>query len=181
MRICILMICTLAAVLVSFRPAWNQNRGASASERRRPCWGDSVIKTPHVTPRLPISDVGDFRSQTFKTAPIVLLSARVIQTGSTETKRVQLTVENISSRIISVVEYAVWCADVDINASVSIDKRPEGFLKPKRKATLIATDSIELEPLLRAAPKAKCKPLLSLLSVEFSDGSCWRPYLESVL
>ncbi len=181
MRFCILMICTLAAVLVSSRPAWNQHRGASANERRRPCWGDSVIKIPHITPRLPISDVGDFRSQTFETAPLVLLSARVIQTRSTETKRVQLTVENISSRSISLVEYGVSCPHVDINASVGVDKRPEGFLKPKRKATLIATDSLELETLLRAAPKAKCKPILTLFSIEFRDGTCWRPYLESEL
>jgi hypothetical protein len=92
-----------------------------------------------------------------------------------------LTVENISSRSISLVEYGVSCPHVDINASVGVDKRPEGFLKPKRKATLIATDSIELETLLRAAPKAKCEPILTLFSIEFRDGTCWRPYLESEL
>jgi hypothetical protein len=110
----------------------------------------------------------------------MLLTGRVRKSPDSKHKRVQLTVENVSSQTISYVEYLVTrhcdeVLDAYLDATIVLDNGPQRVIRPKRKATFMAPNSGELDALLKAAPVSSCKPRLTLAYVEFKDGSCWRP------
>lgn len=158
---------TLLLLLVCSTTAWNQ------------CRGESVVRIRPKTKLLPITHAGDFRYQKIETEPLVLLTARIRKPRNSNHIRLQLTVENITSQSIRVVEYGVGsCPDVLRGTSTLIDNGSLPIIGPKRRATLLAPNDKELEALLDVARRTACKPLMILYFVEFKDGSCWRPNVE---
>ena len=139
-----------------------------------------MIRIRRITKRLPISDAQDFRVQGFETQPLVLLTARV-RAGNFKHTGVYLTVQNVASQGISYFEYGVSsCPDRGRSADIVIDNGSR-ILKPQRKARFTAPTDGDLEALLKAATVSSCKPLLTLVYVEFKDGTCWWPHLEAEL
>ena len=170
-RISTLIVFTVALLIVCSTPVKNQCRKVR----------DSVVRIRRITPRLPISDVKDFRVQRFETQPLVLLTARV-RAGNFKHAGVYLTVQNVASQSISYFEYGVSsCPDAGRGADIVVDNGSDRILKPQRKATYRAPTDGDLEALLKAATVSSCKPLLTLVYVEFKDGTCWRPHLEAEL
>jgi len=141
---------------------------------------ESVIRVHPLTKRLPISDVEDFRVQGFETQPLVLLTARV-RAGNFKHTGVYLTVQNVASQGIRYFEYGVSsCPHATASADIVVDNGSR-ILKPQRKARYTAPTDGDLEALLKAATVSSCKPLLTLVYVEFKDGTCWWPHLEAEL
>ena len=142
---------------------------------------ESVIRVRRITKRLPIFDTKDFRVQGFETQPLVLLTAR-LRAGNFKHTGVYLTVQNVASQGISYFEYGVSsCPNSGRSADIVVDNGSDRILKPQRKATFTAPTDGDLEALVRAATVSSCKPLLTLVYVEFKDGTCWRPHLEAEL
>ena len=142
---------------------------------------ESVVRVHRLTKRLPISDAKDFRVQGFETQPLVLLTARV-QARNFKHTGVYLTVQNVASQGISYFEYDVSsCSDPGRSAEIVVDNSNNRILKPQRKARYTAPTDGDLEALLKAATVSSCKPLLTLVYVEFKDGTCWWPRLEHEL
>lgn len=163
-RISTLTVFTLALLTVWPTPVRNQCRNSK----------ESVVRVRKVTPRLPISEVGDFRVQGYETQPLVILAARV-RAG------VNLTVQNVASQGISFFEYGVsGCPDASRNVSIVVDNGTTHILKAHRKATYTAATD-DLEALIKTATRSSCKPLVTIGYVEFKDGTCWWPYREAEL
>ena len=170
-RISTLIAFTLALLILCPSPVKNQCRRVR----------ESVVRIRPLTPRLPISEVKDFRVQAFKSQPLLLLAAQV-RASKLKDAGVFLTVQNVGSQSISYFEYGVSsCPDAGRGADIVIDNGRQRMLGRQRSASYKAPNDDELEALVKAATLSSCKPLLTLQYVEFKDGTCWRPNIEAIL
>ena len=141
---------------------------------------DTVIRIRPKTRRLEITNLKNFRVQPFANEPLALLSARV-KPSKFRPASLLLTVRNGTSKGVSFFDYGIsTCSIPDRGTELSFDLGSQTF-GPRRKITFTAPNSSELQSLLEPAAMSSCKPLLTLLYVEYEDGTCWWPMLEQVL
>jgi len=167
----LLIFFTLALLIVCANTVKNQCRNGR----------DSVVRIHPLTPRLPITDLKDFRVQAFESQPLLLLTARV-RADKLKHPGVYLRVQNVGSQSISYFEYEVSsCLDTEKLARIIVDNGRQRILGPHLKGSYKAPNDNELEALVKAATASSCKPLLALMYVEFKDGGCWFPKVEAIL